>query len=210
MSHLRIGLTGGIGSGKSTVAEALRRRGAALIDADAIVKELTAPGGRAIAALRDEFGPAAIGPDGGLDRASMRARAFGDPEVRRRLEAIVHPLVRAESDRRAGEAKLQAPYIVFVIPLLIESGDWRRRVHRVLVVDCTEQTQFERVMTRPGLDAATTRAIIAAQCGRPARLAAADDVIFNEAPLADIEACVSQLHDRYLTLARSTAPLGSV
>jgi len=210
MSHLRIGLTGGIGSGKSTVAEGLRRLGAAIIDADAIVKDLTAPGGRAVEALRQEFGPAAIGPEGGLNRAWMRARAFEDPDVRRRLEAIVHPLVRAESEHRACEAASQAPYLVFVIPLLIESGDWRRRVHRVLVVDCTEQTQFERVMTRPGLDAITTRAIIAAQCGRSERLAAADDVIFNEAPLDVIEASVGRLHARYLKLAPATAPLGSV
>jgi dephospho-CoA kinase len=210
MSHLRIGLTGGIGSGKSTVAETFRGLGAAIIDADAVVKELSEPGGAAIDALRQEFGPDAIGPEGGLDRGWMRARAFEDPGARRRLEAIVHPMVRTEADRRARAAAPQAPYIVFVIPLLIESGDWRRRVHRVLVVDCTEQTQFERVMTRPGLDEETTRAIIAAQCSRSERLAAADDVIFNEAPLDVIEACIGQLHTRYLTLARAAAPLGSV
>ncbi len=210
MSHLRIGLTGGVGSGKSTVAAALHGLGAAIVDADAIAREVTAPGGPAIAPLQREFGPTIIDVDGGLDRGQMRARAFEDEGVRRRLEAIVHPLVRAEADRQARQASAHAPYIVFVIPLLIESGNWRNRVHRVLVVDCTRETQFERVMTRPGLDAETTRAIIAAQCSRAERLAAADDVIFNEAPLDVIGACIRQLHALYLSLARQAACLSSV
>lgn len=210
MSALRIGLTGGVGSGKSTVAEVLRGLGAAIIDADAIVRELTGPGGTAGAALRREFGPEAILEDGGLDRTWMRARAFNDAEVRRRLEAIIHPMVRAEADRRADAASLSAPYTVFVIPLLVESGDWHRRVHRVLVVDCTERTQIERVVRRPGVDDATARAILAAQCSRAQRLAAADDVIFNEAPLDVVEKSVRQVHARYLALARQAAALDSV
>jgi dephospho-CoA kinase len=141
MGHFRIGLTGGIGSGKSTVAAVLQRHGAAIVDADVIARELTAAGGNAIDALRREFGPAAIDQDGALNRAWMRAQAFGDPAVRRRLEAIVHPHVRAETEHRAAALASSAPYVVLVIPLLIESGDWQSRVHRVLVIDCSEPVQ---------------------------------------------------------------------
>jgi dephospho-CoA kinase len=210
MGYLRIGLTGGIGSGKSTVAAVLQRLGAAIIDADVIARELTASGGAAINALRQEFGPAAISADGGLDRAWMRAQAFGDPEVRMRLEAILHPQVRAESERQASAHAASAPYAVFVIPLLVESGDWQQRVHRLLVIDCSEHTQLARVLQRPGIDAATARAILAVQSGRAARLAAADDVLFNEAPLDVVKSRVAQLHALYLHLAGKAAPLGSL
>jgi dephospho-CoA kinase len=210
MSQLRIGLTGGVGSGKSTIADRLRGLGAAIIDADAIVRQLTGPGGAAVDALRRQFGSDAIGDDGGLDRIRMRARAFEDANVRRRLEAIVHPMVRAESNRLAESATTSTAYAVFVIPLLVESGDWHGRVHRILVVDCTETTQLERVADRPGLDESTARAIVAAQCSRSERLAAADDVIFNEAPLEVVGASVSCLHDCYLTLAQKAGSLGSV
>lgn len=210
MGHLRIGLTGGIGSGKSTVAAGLQKLGAAIVDADVIVRELTAPRGAAIDALRQEFGPAAIGVDGGLDRAWMRTLAFADPEVRRRLEAIVHPRVRVEAEHRARASMATAPYVVFVIPLLVESGGWLQRVHRVLVIDCSKHTQLARVLQRPGIDAGTARAILAAQSSRDARLAAADEVLVNEAPLDVIEFRIAQLHALYLHLARAAAPLDSV
>ena len=210
MGHLRIGLTGGIGSGKSTVAAVLQSLGATIIDADVIARELTGPGGAAMSALRQEFGPSAIGADGGLDRAWMRAQAFGDPAVRKHLEAILHPQVRTESEAQARTLEMTAPYVVLVIPLLVESGGWQQRVQRVLVIDCSEHTQLERVQERPGIDAATARAILAAQSGRAARLAAADDVLFNEAPLDVIKSRIAQLHALYLHLAGMAAPLGSL
>lgn len=210
MGHLRIGLTGGIGSGKSTVAAVLQTLGAAIVDADVIARELTAPGGKAIDALRREFGPAAIDKDGGLDRAWMRTQAFGDPTARKRLEAIVHPHVRAETEHRADTLASSAPYVVLVIPLLVESGNWQQRVHRVLVIDCSEQVQLARVLLRPGIDAGTARAILAAQSSRAARLAAADDVLFNEAPFDLVERRATQLHALYVHLASKAAPLGSV
>jgi dephospho-CoA kinase len=210
MGHLRLGLTGGIGSGKSTVAAVLQTLGAAVVDADVIARELTAPGGTAIDALRREFGPAAIDNDGGLDRAWMRAQAFGDPAVRKRLEAIVHPQVRVETEHRADTLASGAPYVVLVIPLLVESGNWQQRVHRVLVIDCSEEAQLARVLQRPGIDAGTARAILAAQSSRAARLAAADDVLFNEAPFDLVEQRATQLHALYMRLASKAGPLGSV
>jgi dephospho-CoA kinase len=210
MGHFRIGLTGGIGSGKSTVAAVLQTLGAGIVDADVIARELTAPGGKAIDALRREFGPAAVDKDGGLDRAWMRAQAFGDPAARQRLEAIVHPQVRAETERRTDTLASTAPYVVLVIPLLVESGNWQQRVHRVLVIDCSEEVQLARVLQRPGIDAGTARAILAAQCSRAERLAAADDVLFNEAPFDLVEQRATQLHDLYVRLASRAALLGSV
>jgi dephospho-CoA kinase len=210
MGHLRIGLTGGIGSGKSTVAAVLQTLGAAIVDADVIARELTAPGGKAIDALRREFGPAAINKDGGLDRAWMRVQAFGNHAVRKRLEAIVHPHVRAETEHRADTLALSAPYVVLVIPLLVESGNWQQRVHRVLVIDCSEQVQLARVLQRPGIDSDAARAILDAQTSRAARLAAADDVLFNEAPFDLVERRATQLHALYVHLASKAAPLGSV
>lgn len=198
-----VGLTGGIGSGKSTIAAMLRRRGAGVVDADALVHELIAPGGAAIGALRDAFGDGAIGADGGLDRARMRALAFTDPQAKRRLEAIVHPLVRRLSDERAAAIAPTSPYVVFVVPLLVESGNWRQRLQRVLVVDCSEATQLARVGARPGMDEATARAIMRTQATRSARLAAADDVLFNEAPIASLEERVDDLHRHYVALAHA-------
>ena len=197
-----IGLTGGIGSGKSTVAALFQRHGAGIIDADALVHELVAPGGAAIPDLRDAFGAAVITADGGLDRARMRALAFTDPPSRQRLETILHPRVRALSNERAAALAASSPYLVFVVPLLVETGNWRERVQRVLVVDCSEAVQLARVCARPGMDAATAQAIVRAQATRQARLAAADDVLFNEAPLADIEARVAELNRRYSVAAR--------
>lgn len=179
---VRIGLTGGIGSGKSTVLAMLQQHGAAAIDADAISRATTAAGGVALPAIAQRFGPEFIGPDGALDRALMRERAYSHPESRKELEQIIHPLVGEEIARQV-EAALAAGRrcIVFDIPLLVESGRWRAQLDRVLVVDCEPQTQIARVMARSGLPAEEVRAIIAAQAPRSLRLAAADLVICNEA-----------------------------
>jgi dephospho-CoA kinase len=204
-----VGLTGGVGSGKSTIAGMLLRHGAAIVDADALAHELTQPGGAGIEGIRRAFGDAAIAADGALDRAWMRARAFADPAARRTLERALHPLIRAESNRRAAEhVAAGSPYVVFVIPLLVESGDARGRFDRVLVVDCTEATQLARIRARPGIDEAVARGIIAAQATRAQRLAVADDVLFNEAPLDEITERVDRLHRRYLQLAEDSARAG--
>ena len=177
----RIGLTGGIGSGKSTVLAMLQALGAVAIDADAISRATTAAGGAAIPAIRQVFGPDFVTPDGALDRVRMRERAYAHPEARRELEAIIHPLVGAEIARQVDAALAAgARCIVFDIPLLVESGRWRQQVDRVLVVDCEPETQVQRVVARSGLAAEEVRAIIAAQAPRALRLAAADLVICNE------------------------------
>ena len=178
---VRIGLTGGIGSGKSTVLAMLQQLGATAIDADAISRATTAPGGAAIPLIAQKFGADFIAPDGALDRVKMRERAYAHPEARRELEQIIHPLVGQESARQV-EAALAAGArcIVFDIPLLVESGRWRRQVDRVLVVDCEPETQVARVTARSGLSPDEVRAIIAAQAPRALRLAAADLVICNE------------------------------
>ncbi len=174
----RLGLTGGIGSGKSTVARLLVACGAALVDADAIARAATAAGGAAMPAIAACFGPALVTPDGALDRDAMRALAFNDPAARHRLEAIVHPLVGAEALRQADAA--QAPCVVFDIPLLAESRYWRQRLDRVLVVDCTPDTQIRRVMARNGLAREVVEKIIQAQASRLTRLACADTVLWND------------------------------
>jgi dephospho-CoA kinase len=178
---LRVGLTGGIGSGKSTVLAMLAQLGAAVIDADAISRSTTAAGGAAIAEIEKTFGPEFITAERALDRERMRAHTFADAGARKRLESIIHPLVGAESARQVQTAlTANAPCIVFDIPLLVESGRWRQQVDRVLVIDCSEQTQIARVMQRSGLTEKAVRAIIAAQATRGERLAAADIVICNE------------------------------
>jgi dephospho-CoA kinase len=177
----RIGLTGGIGSGKSTVLAMLQALGAAAIDADAISRATTAPGGAALAAIAEQFGAEFIGSDGALDRARMRELAYAQPDSRRQLEAIIHPLVGAEIERQVQAAlAANAPCIVFDIPLLVESGRWRAQLDRVLVVDCEPETQVARVAARSALTPDAVRAIIAAQAPRALRLAAADLVICNE------------------------------
>jgi dephospho-CoA kinase len=207
--YFSVGLTGGVGSGKSTIAGMLHRHGAGVVDADAIAHELTRPGGTAIDALRSAFGPEAITEDGALDREWMRKRAFADPGIRRALEQVLHPLIRETSDRRAGEHALAGrPYVVFMIPLLVESGGRSDRFDRILVVDCTEATQVARVCARPGIEESTARAIIAAQASRSQRLAVADDVLFNEAPLPEVSVRVQRLHQRYLELASASAHAG--
>lgn len=176
---LRIGLTGGIGSGKSTVAELLADHGAAIVDTDAISRRLTGPGGQAIPALREAFGNQAIADNGALDRDRMRSLVFDDPGIRRRLEAILHPMISAEAEREAAQ-HAAARVIVFDVPLLVESGRWFDRVDRVLVIDCSESTQVERVMKRSGWTEATVRSVIAAQATRDQRRAVADDLIVND------------------------------
>ena len=178
---LRIGLTGGIGSGKSTVLQMLVELGAAAIDADAISRSVTASNGAAIPAIAERFGAEFIAPDAGLDRVRMRAQAYSDPSSRRQLEEIIHPLVGQESARQVQAALAAASTcVVFDIPLLVESGRWRSQVDRVLVVDCSEATQISRVVARNSMQPAEVRAIIAAQASRALRLAAADIVICNE------------------------------
>jgi dephospho-CoA kinase len=194
-----VGLTGGIGSGKSTVAREFEARGVTVVDADALAHRLTAPGGAAIPAVRAAFGDEVVDASGALDRARMRAIAFGDASARRRLEAILHPMIRAETERLAQAAP--GRYVILMIPLLVESGDPRARCDRVLVVDCPEAEQIRRVMARSHLARAEVEAIMASQASRAARLAAADDVVDNGGDPAGIGAQVDALHQKYLALA---------
>ena len=192
-----IGLTGGIGSGKSKVADWLAEWGAAVIDTDLIAHELTASGGAAIGPIRAAFGAEAIRPDGAMDRDWMRARAFADPAHRQRLESVLHPLIGQTVRARADQAR--GDYRVFVVPLLVESGHWRDRVDRICVVDCDPETQVRRVQSRSGLTRDTIERIMSAQASRADRLAAADDVILNDAS-TDLDALrrrVSQLHQAW-------------
>jgi dephospho-CoA kinase len=175
---IAIGLTGGIGSGKSTVAALLVERGATLVDTDAIARQLTQPGGAAMPSLREAFGEQALAADGSLDRTHMRQRAFTDPGVRQQLESILHPLIGTEARRQARAAGARP--VVFDVPLLTESSHWRTRVARILVVDCSEDTQAVRVAARPGWDDDAARRVIAQQASRVARRAIADAVIHND------------------------------
>jgi dephospho-CoA kinase len=194
-----VGLTGGIGSGKSAVGDLFAARGIAVIDTDAIAHELTAPGGAAMPAIRAEFGDAAAAADGALDRAAMRAIVFAAPSARKRLEGILHPMIRIESERRLAAA--ESPYVIYMVPLLVESGDYHKRVNRVAVVDCREETQIARVMQRNGLARPDIERILAAQASRAERLAAADDVIDNDGALAELAPRIDQLHQSYLASA---------
>ncbi len=196
-----VGLTGGIGSGKSAATERFAALGATIVDTDLIAHRLTAPGGAAIAAIRQAFGEGVISTDGSLDRGAMRARVFAEPAARQQLEAILHPLIRAESARQCLAAP--GPYVVMAVPLLVESGTYRQRCDRVCVVDCPEALQIERVRTRSGLDETQIRAIMAAQASREERLAAADDVIDNGGTLEALQQQVDRLHLRYLADASS-------
>jgi dephospho-CoA kinase len=208
-----VGLTGGIGSGKSAAADQFAARGAALVDTDAIAHDLTGPGGAALAAIRQAFGAEMLTAAGTLDRAAMRQRVFADAGERRRLEAILHPLIRAEveaqirraagADRGRRPASADFPYVVLVVPLLAETGSYREQVDRVLVVDCPVALQIERVMARNGMARAAVEAILQAQATREARLAIADDVIANDGGLDKLAAQVAGLHARYLELAQT-------
>lgn len=202
-----VGLTGGIGCGKTTVADLFAARGATVIDTDQIAHALTAPHGAAMPALIGEFGAGFATPEGALDRARMRALVFSDPGARARLEAILHPRIREATNAAALLAT--GPYVIFVVPLLIESGSWRERVTRILAIDCPEATQVARVMARNGLPEAQVRAIMAAQVTREQRLAAADDVILNDAGVDALLPQVERLHRAYLAEAAKFAALPS-
>ena len=194
-----VGLTGGIGSGKSAVASEFLRLGVHVIDYDAIAHELTAPGGAAIDAIREAFGAEYINGEGAMDRKRMRDLAFTTPEAKRTLEKILHPMIRAESGRRADAA--QGPYVIMMNPILVETADQDRRFDRVVVVDCPEDVQIQRVMARNGLPADEVRRIMAAQVSRQARLAHATDVVDNSGSMADIAPRVAELHARFLDMA---------
>ena len=202
MSYI-VGLTGGIGSGKSAAAQAFEELGITAIDTDAIAHALTAAGGAAIAPIGTAFGADYLTPEGALDRARMRALVFADAEKKRLLEAILHPMIRARTGELAQAAR--SAYVILMVPLLIESNDYRQRCQRILVVDCPEELQVARVMTRSGLAAEQVRAIMASQVTREARLAAADDVIDNSRNLAHLRRQVKALHARYLQLAGASA-----
>jgi dephospho-CoA kinase len=194
-TSLRLGLTGGIGSGKSTVAQMLAARGAAVIDSDAIARSVTAANGSAMPAIREAFGPEFVNSDGALDRERMRALVFSDPSAKLRLEAIVHPLVGLATQAQA-QAAIQAGHtlLVFDVPLLVESPRWRKLVDLVLVVDCLEATQIERVIARSGLTREAVHNIIQAQATRAQRLAAADITVFNDGlDLAQLQRTVDGL-----------------
>jgi dephospho-CoA kinase len=198
-----VGLTGGIGSGKSTVADMFAAHGVTLVDTDAIAHALTAPGGAAIPPIREAFGSEVISEDGALDRAAMRAIVFADAGARKRLEGILHPMIGHCCDLLIESAS--GPYTIVVVPLLVESGRWRDRIDRLLVVDCPVETQIARVMARNRFEREQVEAIMATQASRDARLAAADDIIDNGGDADAIAPQVEALHERYLALASTRA-----
>ena len=196
-----VGLTGGIGSGKSAAADEFARLGATVVDTDVIAHELTGKEGAAVPKIRELFGAQAIGPDGAMDRGRMRELAFSDHAQRKKLEGLLHPMIREESARRIAAAA--GPYVVHVVPLLVESPDYRSRVDRVLVVDTPEATQVARVRARSGLNEEQIHAVIHAQAPRAKRLAAADDVIDNSGDLASLRQQVAALHEKYARLGKA-------
>ena len=202
---LVVGLTGGIGSGKSAAAAEFARLGATVVDTDIIAHELTRAGGAAMPQLEKFFGREMLDATGAMDRSRMRERAFADPTAKKLLEELLHPLIREESRRRIQAA--QGPYVVHVVPLLVESPDYRKRVDRVLVVDCPEDLQIARVRTRSALPESQVRAIIASQATRAERLATADDVIDNSGSLDALRKQVAALHRGYLEYGKQ-APAG--
>jgi dephospho-CoA kinase len=193
-----VGLTGGIGSGKSAAADEFGKLGATIVDTDAISRELTEKGGAAVPAVERVFGSDFV-VDGAMDRKRMRDRVFADPAAKRSLEGLLHPMIREESARRIAGAA--GPYVVHVVPLLIESPDYRKRVARVLVVDCPEETQVERVRARSALSEDEVRRIMRGQISRAERLAAADDVIDNGGSRDALRSQVAALHKKYLQFA---------
>jgi dephospho-CoA kinase len=196
-----VGLTGGIGSGKSAAADEFGRLGATVVDTDVIARELTAAGGAAIPDIEKLFGAQVLDPGGAMDRKKVRERVFADPAAKKALEGLLHPLIREESLRRIAAA--QGPYVIHVVPLLVESGEYRDRVDRVLVVDCPEELQIQRVRARSGLSEAEVRAIISSQATRAERLAAADDVIHNAGSVDALRKQVAAFHRKYLEYSRT-------
>lgn len=194
-----VGLTGGIGSGKSTIANAFASHGVNIVDTDRIAHQVSASGGAAIDALRNSFGDDAIASDGSMDRDWMRQRVFDDEQERRKLEQILHPIIRRITNEQV--MAQPKPYVIIDVPLLIESGNWENRCDRVLVVDCQVQTQIDRVIQRNGFTRERIDSIIAAQATREQRLAAADDVIDNDSDLDQSLKHVDELHEQYLALA---------
>lgn len=203
MSDFVVGLTGGIGSGKSTVADLFVARGAGLVDADVIAHELTRPQGAAMPALLAAFGPEIADAQGALDRGAMRRRVFADPAARDQLERILHPMIRQLSAERVRAAR--APYVILAVPLLVESGNYRQRCDRIVVVDCPEDVQIERVMARSGLLESEVRAIMRAQASRQERLAVADDIVLNADGVAELDLQLMNLHQKYLRLSSEKA-----
>ncbi|MBU4498742.1 MAG: dephospho-CoA kinase [Thiobacillus sp.] len=199
-----VGMTGGIGSGKSTVADAFAALGVPVIDTDVIARELTAPGGVALQAIRAAFGETLMQADGTLDRVALRRRVFADAAARHQLEAILHPAIRQRVEQTL--AHLTARYALLVVPLLVETGAYRDVLNRILVVDCPEEIQIARVMSRSGLARDEAKAILAVQAMRAERLAVADDVILNTASIEDLNAKVADLHQGYLELAAESMP----
>lgn len=199
-----VGLTGGIGSGKSAAAARFAELGVPVIDTDVIARSLTRPGCPALDAIRAAFGDAVMAADGSLDRAVLRRRVFGDAGARRQLEAILHPAILHETKARL--AAVSAPYAVVVIPLLVETCAYRALLDRIVVVDCPEALQIARTVARSGLTREEADAILAAQATRGERLAAADDVIVNTGTLAALRDAVDALHRRYLALAAERLP----
>jgi dephospho-CoA kinase len=197
-----VGVTGGIGSGKSSAAALFAERGAGIVDTDDIAHEMTRPGGRAMPAIITAFGPGIAAADGSLDRAAMRQRVFAEPAQRKVLEGILHPLIRAEARDRVNSST--APYVMLVVPLLLETGGYPDLVRRVLVIDCEESQQISRTMQRSALTEEAVRGIMAAQLPRKQRLAGAHDVLLNDGDLSRLRSQIDSLHDRYLALAATS------
>jgi len=202
---LRIGLTGGIASGKSSVAQRFEELGVPVIDADESSRIVVAPGQPGLAAVSARFGAGILTSTGELDRRALRNRVFADPQQRLALEAILHPLIRADMERRAAAAA--GPYLVMAIPLLVEGGGARDRVDRILVVDVSAEIQLERLMARDGCTLEQARAILSVQASRDSRLKAADDVLSNSGTVSELRQAVDDLHRRYLSLAAAMAAI---
>jgi len=201
--RLRIGLTGGIASGKSTVALQFRRLGVPVIDADEAARAAVEPGTPGLAEVVNRFGSSVLGASGELDRRALRTLIFSNPGLRRDLEAILHPLIRANMEQSAKAA--EGPYLVMAIPLLVEGGS-ANGVDRILVIDVDEAVQLERVMASDGCPLHEARAILASQASRSVRLAAADDVLLNTGTVTDLRQAVDRLHESYLQLAKTWRP----
>lgn len=200
---LRIGLTGGIASGKSTVTQRFAELGVPVIDADVAARQVVEAGTSGLAQVVQRFGPEVLDAAGRLDRRALRNLIFNDSSSRQALDAILHPLIRAEMEREAAQA--QGPYVVMAIPLLVEGGSSDKRVDRVLVIDADETLQIQRLQARDGSSAEQARAILASQASRAARLAAADDVLLNSGSVAELRQAVDRLHEQYLQLAQTSS-----